>query len=182
MLRIISGKYGKRLIEQPDYDITRATSDKIRESIFSALHFEIEGKIILDLFSGSGSWSIEALSRGALKAISIEKNKAAFAVIQKNVSNLKITNVELHNYDALRYLQGAKGKKFDFIFMDPPFKEINLLNDSLKFIIENKNLATYGTIIVETDQPEKILIPKGLQVKKEKKYGKITILFLNEFF
>lgn len=171
MLRIIAGKYGSRKIEQPDSDSTRPTTDKVREAVFSSIQFEVENAIILDLFAGSGAWSFEALSRGAMKAFAIDKNSKAIAIIKENAKNLNCNNVVIEKNDAINFLQTNKGKEFDFIFMDAPYALKEVVNNALELIQNNKYLKSFGKIILETDDLDKITLPKNLIISKFKKYG-----------
>ena len=88
MLRIIAGKYRSRILEQPPLSITRPTIDRAREALFNIIQNDIENSVVLDCFAGSGAFCFEAVSRGATKAIAIEKNPIAFAIIQKNLEKL----------------------------------------------------------------------------------------------
>ena len=150
-MRIISGQFrGKRLLA-PDGRGTRPTSDKVRESIFDILSSRVHtGGKVLDLFAGTGALGIEAISRGAEKAVFVEKNPEAAAVARKNLASLGIgTNTaRVYNTDwkvAVRKLEGAR---FDVIFLDPPYaaKEERRLLDA---IIEKDLLAEGGCIVVE---------------------------------
>lgn len=179
MLRVISGIYGGRKLKQPDLNITRPTKDIIKESIFSMIQFKIKNSIFLDVFSGSGSIAIEAVSRGAMKAIAIEKNKNSFEILNENIVQLKINNIETIKTNGIFYLKNAKGKIFDFIYLDPPFK-LNLYNESLKWISENNLLSNKGYIIVETYDSTTINIPKNYLILKNKKHGKSNILLISK--
>ncbi|TCG10500.1 16S rRNA (guanine(966)-N(2))-methyltransferase RsmD [Mycoplasma todarodis] len=179
MLRIIAGKYGGRQLEQPSLDTTRATTDRIREAIFSSIQFDIEGAIVLDLFSGSGAFSFESVSRGAMKSIAIEKDRKAASVIEHNKQTLKITNVDIFKMDALSYIKSKAGAKFNFIFVDPPYEDTELYNETLSAIKSSDLLGQNGYIILETDDPKKIVIPEGYMVQRTKKYGKISVLFIS---
>ncbi|MBZ4195143.1 16S rRNA (guanine(966)-N(2))-methyltransferase RsmD [Mycoplasma tauri] len=179
MIRIISGKYRHCQIEQPDNKNTRPTMDRVREAIFSSLRMNLEGKIVLDLFSGSGAMAIEAISNYASKAIAIEKNKLVYQTILKNIKKLNISNIETFNMDSISFLTTKINRVFDYIFVDPPYKEYDLLNECLYLISKNNFLDKYGYIIVECDNPTMIKIPKGFMIQKEKKYGKVYVLYLS---
>ena len=86
MLRVISGKYRHRLLEQPPFEITRPTMDRVREAIMSSLRNNIQGKIVLELYAGSGAMSIETISNGAAKAVVVENSHEAVKIIRKNIS------------------------------------------------------------------------------------------------
>ncbi len=178
MLRVIAGKNRGRHLEQPSFSISRPTSDRAKEAIFSMIQFEIEGSIVLDLFSGSGALGIEAASRGATKIISVENNSDAVKVINQNIKNLEIGNIQVNKNDVLNAIKNLKGTKFDFIFMDPPYRDIDLYNETLLLLAETGLLKTKGLIILETSNPREIKIPESFAMQKQKKYGKSTILVL----
>ncbi|ATO30890.1 16S rRNA (guanine(966)-N(2))-methyltransferase RsmD [Mycoplasmopsis bovirhinis] len=177
MLRIISGIYRNRKLAQPDLKITRPTTDKVREAIFSSLHFKLPGKTALDLFAGSGALAIESLSRGAIQVDAIEKHREAYKILNTNLNNLKIENLQTYHNDAIQFLNNTK-KQYDFIFIDAPYQEYNLVNQALYLIIKNKLLQEEGEIILETDNLTKISLPSNLIIYKEKKYGKIFVAYL----
>lgn len=147
-MRVICGKYkGKRLIA-PEGNRTRPTTDKIKESVFNILSSggEMRGNV-LDLFAGSGSLGIEALSRGADSAVFVDKNPEAVAVVRKNLA-LVGANARVYNTDWKVAVRKLEGQKFDLIFLDPPYAlaiETQLLAE-----IEAKDLlADDGVIVVE---------------------------------
>ncbi|AZG68551.1 16S rRNA (guanine(966)-N(2))-methyltransferase RsmD [Mycoplasma struthionis] len=180
MLRIIAGKYRSRLLKQPRREITRPTIDRAREAIFSSIQFNIENKIFLDLFSGSGAFCLEALSRGAKKGICIEKNYEAYQVILENKNSLKEENLLVKNTDALRYLNSLTDEKFDYIYLDPPFKDKELLLACLD-IISSKNLLNEGGFaIIETDWDNLVYNTNNYIIQKSKKYGKIYIYYITK--
>ncbi|MGV2392552.1 UNVERIFIED_CONTAM: 16S rRNA (guanine(966)-N(2))-methyltransferase RsmD [Campylobacter lari] len=179
MIRVISGKYRSRILNQPETDKTRPTMDRVREAIFSSIRNNIEEKIVLDLFAGCGSMAIEAISNGAMKAVCVDSNKMALKAINENVKKLKINNLDIYGIDSLIFLKRYVGKVFDFIFLDPPYKDYDLLNKALELIIENKFLDKYGHIIIETDDPNQIFLPKKLIINKIKKYGKVYVCYIS---
>ena len=178
MLRVISGKYRGRQLEQPAFSISRPTSDRTKEAVFSMIQFDLENSIVLDLFSGSGALSIEAVSRGAMKAFSIESNGDAIKVMNNNIKKLEINNINVIKADVLSHLKRLSGTKFDFIFMDPPYLNIELYNETLELINELNILKNSGLIIMETSKPREIKIPEGLVIQKQKKYGKAHIVVM----
>ncbi|AZZ65677.1 16S rRNA (guanine(966)-N(2))-methyltransferase RsmD [Metamycoplasma phocicerebrale] len=178
MLRIIAGKYRSRLLKQPSEKTTRPTTDRAREAIFSSIHFFIENKEFLDLFSGSGSFCLEALSRGAKKATSVEKDKLAYKIILENMHNLKEDNLNVFNIDALTFLNKNLNKKYDYIYLDPPFIEKDLLIKCIDIISSNNMLNLNGKIIIETDWKDFNYEKNNYKLIKNKKYGKIYIYFI----
>ncbi|MGL5617601.1 MAG: 16S rRNA (guanine(966)-N(2))-methyltransferase RsmD [Metamycoplasmataceae bacterium] len=181
MLRIIAGKYRKLLLDQPDIKITRSTTDRVRESIFNCLQNQVEGSIVLDLFSGSGAMAIESVSRGAMKSICVDNSKESISVIQNNLNKLFIKNVDIYHLDALSFLSSKKGTRYDLIFLDPPYNDVNLLNNVLEILARDLFLNKYGQIIIETQEDNflQIKIPKTLIIDKVKNYGKTMIIFIN---
>ena len=178
MLRIIAGKYRSRILEQPPLSITRPTIDRAREALFNIIQNDIENSVVLDCFAGSGAFCFEAVSRGATKAIAIEKNPIAFAIIQKNLEKLNINNMEVKNMDSLNYLEHAKNIQFDFIYLDPPYK-LDILKQCLDLIAKNQLLKKYGKIIIETNIGTTIDTPNELIINDERIYGKTKFIFIN---
>lgn len=178
MLRVVAGKYRGRKLDQPNKAITRPTMDRVKESIFNVIQFQISQTLVLDLFAGSGSLGIEALSRGAMKVIAVDKSPEAIKILTQNVEKLAINNIEIVKQEVLSFLKSASGKKFDFIFLDPPFKEYKLYNQVLQAICEAKILKRLGLIILETNAPKQIQIPEELIIQKQKKYGVSNVMFL----
>ncbi|MGZ9413397.1 16S rRNA (guanine(966)-N(2))-methyltransferase RsmD [Mycoplasma sp. 480] len=179
MLRIIAGNLRGRKIEQPDLEIVRPTTDKTREAIFSSIQFEIEESLVLDLFGGSGAVSFEFISRGAKEVFLSEKNRKIFNHIVNEQKKLKIQNMHCYNLSALQLINMKKDNKFNFIFLDPPYEEKTLLNETLKEIANNDILLDNGQVIVETNS-DNIEISEYFEILKEKKYGKTYIYFLGK--
>ncbi|MFV8401239.1 16S rRNA (guanine(966)-N(2))-methyltransferase RsmD [Mycoplasma sp. CR] len=178
MLRIIAGKYRGYKIDQPDEKYTRPTTDKVREAVFSSLQFKIQDATCLDLFAGSGAWSIEAISRGAKTVTAIEKNKIVFKTTRSNINKIPESNkINLRNEDALTFVSNCKDK-YDFVFIDAPFIEYELVTNCLNKLVSCNLLNDDFEIILETNDFSKITLPEGLKVYKNKKYGKIEILYL----
>ena len=177
-MRVISGKYkGKNLIGF-DIDGTRPTMDRVKESLFASIQNKLNGSIILDLFAGSGSLGIEALSNGASECYFIDNNIELINIIKKNTTNIneKIHIMKSDYKDALELFRNSN-IKFDIIFLDPPYK-FNLINDCLEKIIKYDILNSDGIIVCEYETEN--IESNGLKVLKDKKYGskKIQILKL----
>ena len=136
---------------------------------------------MLDLFSGSGAMAIEAVSRGAMKSVCVDNSQEAISIIKDNIKKLSINNIDIHNQDALDFLISKKGTKYDLIFLDPPYKNVDLLNEVLQILSNEFYLSKYGQIIIETQEDNflNIKIPKKIIIDKVKKYGKTTIIFIN---
>lgn len=169
-MKIISGKYkGQKL----NYNklITRPTINRIKESIFSIIQLKIENAIVLDLFAGSGSLGIEALSRGAKECVFVEKDSQACKILLKNLNKLEIKNYTLIQANYLIALKKLN-KKFDLIFLDPPYK-YNLTNEieQLKLIMNKDSIIVYE---------HEIDLNINYQIIKQKQYGSKKISFLKK--
>jgi 16S rRNA (guanine966-N2)-methyltransferase len=185
-MRIISGTFrGKKILEPKDIK-TRPLKDLTKESIFNILNhsnkfkIDLENSNILDLFSGVGSFGIECLSRGAKYVVFAEKYNGVLPVLKKNLQSLKsienyeILEKDIYNINFLKTLD----KKFDIIFMDPPYKDSDI-NDLLENIFNQKILNENGILIIHRHKDEKDLIPNKFKVIEEKKYGLSKIIFLS---
>ena len=120
-MKVIAGKYKNRNLNFVSNEKTRPTASVVREALFSKIQFGLEGATFLDLFAGSGSVGIEALSRGAKKVVFVEKDRKNFEIIKSNLENCKIPkeNYELIFSDYVSAL-GRIADKFDFVYIDPP--------------------------------------------------------------
>lgn len=175
MLRVIAGKFRSRKLEQPPLTITRATKDRVREGVFSSIHHQLNGAVVLDLFAGSGAYGIEAYSRGASKIFLNDQHPTAQNVIQKNLSQLGIlaaTVLDLEALDCLRFFKENK-QSFDVIFLDPPYND-ERLNQIILFILEHRLLNSKGIVITEQEQVTS-LFPKDIFIVKAYNYGRTHI-------
>ncbi|WP_033161252.1 16S rRNA (guanine(966)-N(2))-methyltransferase RsmD [[Mycoplasma] collis] len=178
MLRIISGTLKNRIIKKVDFSITRPTSDRIKEAIFSSIQFDIPDSKVLDLFSGSGSVAFEFISRGSQLVDAVEINNKVFKHLQKNKDDFKVNNLNIYNLNALNFLSQNKNYQYDFIFLDPPYKEKELLFNSIKLILKNNLLKKSGKLIIESDFEILLNNFEELVLIKQKKYTKTKISFL----
>lgn len=164
-MRVISGKYKGKNILGFNIDGTRPTMDRVKESMFASIQSYVKDSIVLDLFAGSGSLGIEALSNGASKCYFVDNNKIAINTINKNING--IDNCVILNKDFKQALIYFKDNniKFDLILLDPPYKH-NLLNEAIKLIEEYDLLR--GILVCEVEDYE---IITNYNLIKEKKYG-----------
>ena len=185
-MRIISGSFkGKKILEPQDIK-TRPLKDLTKESIFNIINhsnkfkINLNNSIILDLFSGVGSFGIECLSRDAEFVIFVEFYNGVIPILKKNLLNLKsIENFEIIEKDIYNSdLFSKLDKKFDIIFLDPPYKDKNIENVLLK-IKNEKILNKKGIIIVHRHKNDQDIIPKNFKIIEEKKYGISKIIFLS---
>ncbi len=156
MIRVISGTYKGRLLNIPDSKTTRPTTDKVKQAIFSIVKKYIEGAIFLDLFAGSGSIGIEAISRGAKKTYLNEKDVRAFKIIKENLKSLNIEEslYELVLKDYRLFLKKYKDVKFDVVFLDPPYR-FKINQEVIKEMGERNMLSANAIIISEQDEKNK---------------------------
>lgn len=148
--QIIGGEYRSRKFNFPAVIGLRPSPNKVRETLFNWIQFEIPNKTFLDLFSGSAALSFEALSRGAKQVTSVEKNSQAFASIKQNKQLLKTDNLIIFNQDAFEFLNKKNTIAFDFILLDPPFNK-NYLPKILKLITKNSFIKNNGKIYIESE-------------------------------
>lgn len=179
-MRIIGGIYRSRIIVYPgDENVVRPTKDRVRESVFSILQYEIINKDVLDIFAGSGAYGLESLSRGAKSATFIDNYSDSIRCIKENVKNLKIDDAFIIDNDYLPALEklARSGKQFDLIFLDPPYR-LDVYAEIINFLI-NKNMTKENVIFVlESDHVLDIENFKKIFRVKEYQYGKnfITVL------
>lgn len=176
-MRIISGKHRSRIIKMVGVDTTRETTDKVRGAIFNLISFQRPCGVVLDLFSGSGSMGLEALSRGYDFAYFNDINKKAYLTTLDNIKSLGYqNNTNVTNLDYKLALNNYR-IKFDLIFLDPPYK-LDCCNEII-FDIENKDLLTPdGLIVCEVDSNTIINETDNFEICKEREYGirKVYIL------
>ncbi len=177
-MRIIAGSArGLRLETLAGYE-SRPTTAKVKEAVFSAIQFEVDGRHVLDLFAGSGQMGLEALSRGAVGCVFVDNSAKAVRVVHDNLARLlkrfgdNKKNVDVLNTDAISYLKSTEDN-FDLVFIDPPYAS-NLLKPALDAAQELMNKG--GVIVCESDAdarlPEKI---GRLSLNRVYNYGRVYI-------
>ena len=152
-MRIVAGKYRHRLINFPQTGNTRPTMDRVREALMSAIGMNINNKVVLDLFAGSGALGIESLSRGAKCCYFVDNDKTSIKIIKENISKIGIgeeTHVEFSSYKD--FLQRNKDKKFSLLFLDPPYKDVHVYDEVIDFMIENDMLTNDAIVVCESDK------------------------------
>ena len=147
-MRVITGKARGVQLKTPDGQLTRPTTDRVKEALFSIIQFEIPGAVVLDLFGGTGQLGIEALSRGAKSAVFVDAREDACKLIRENLKRTKLEqDGRVVRADYLEYLKRCR-EKFQIIFLDPPYAEV-FLENSLKVITEIDILQSGGIIVAE---------------------------------
>ena len=183
-MRIIGGKFKGKKIYEPSDKNTRPLKDMVKESIFNILHhskkaqINIEKSNILDLFSGIGSFGLDAISRGASHVTFVENYNNVIPILKKNIDNLNFNkNCSVLNIDIFKDLEFKNFKKnFDLIFLDPPFKEKSI-NNIIKKIFKSKILKKKGIIIIHRHNKECDIFLNEFKIAEQKKYGNSKIIF-----
>ena len=182
-MRIIGGKAKGTKLYTLEGTNTRPTLDRVRESLFNILQFEVKDSIFLDLFSGSGACGIEAISRGAKKAILCDRSKEAITIIKKNMEKTHTKEkITLYQMDFKELLKTKIHEKTDIIFIDPPY-QTDFAYEAVKIILENDLITKEGIIVIETDQEKRVkekLENLEIEIMDERKYGRAHLIFLNQ--
>ena len=185
-MRIISGNFRGKKILQPKDISTRPLKDLTKESIFNILNHSkkfstnLKESVVLDLFSGVGSFGIECLSREVKKVIFVENYEGVLPILKRNLLNIKpLLNYEI--FEKNIYEKNTFSKfidKFDIVFVDPPYKDKNL-ETLLNNIKETKILKKNGVIAIHRHKKEKDSFPSDFKIIEEKKYGISKINFIS---
>lgn len=173
-LRIIAGKWRGRRIPFSASEGLRPTPDRVRETLFNWLQFDIAGKNCLDLFAGSGALGLEALSRGAAHVTLVESQASAVLQLRQNLELLAADNATVIGMDALAYLRQSSEQRFDIIFLDPPY-QMRLWNECIALIEKGQRLAQHGVLYFE--QPKKedaVELPDTWSITHQKTAGQIN--------
>lgn len=174
-MRVITGKARGVQLKTPEGMLTRPTTDRVKEALFSIINFEIPGAKVLDLFGGTGQLGIEALSRGAKSAVFVDAREEACKLIRENLKRTKLEqDAAVVRSDYLDYL-GRCREQFNIIFLDPPYAEV-FLENSLNRITEIDILQSNGIIV--TERPLGKELPwelAGYTRSRDYKYGKTLL-------
>lgn len=182
-LRIIGGTLRGRRISSIDGSSTRPTPDMVREAIFNVIGSEIRGATFLELFAGTGAVGIEAISRGAEKAVLVEGNLKACEIIRKNIDACAITpKCSVIRWDLEKNLDFLNGgnEEFDMVFLDPPYEK-DLVGKSLRHLSSCGSLKKEALVVVQHSVHELMAqdsLDRIFDTVKEKRYGKTLVSFL----
>jgi 16S rRNA (guanine966-N2)-methyltransferase len=180
IMRIISGAAKGRRLLSPEGMDTRPTLDRIKESIFNIIQNRIADSIVLDVFAGTGSLGLEAVSRGAKECYLIDKGQTTFKYLKQNVENFNFTDrckcFNMDSYSALKDFCG-KNVSFDLIFIDPPYLK-DMIPPAIDIITKGKLLKKDGLIVCKIDTQE-VIYEGNLEIKltDHRKYGNTTVCF-----
>lgn len=181
-LRIIGGELkGKKLVSVRGTAV-RPTADRLRESIFNIIFSCVQGAVVLDLFAGTGTYGIEALSRGAEFAVFIDNNSAALSAIKNNITSCAYDNkARVINWDIRKNLNCLKSisyNRFNLVFLDPPYNQ-SMVGLALRHLGNSHSMTKEVIVVVEHSCHE--AIPKerfAFEIKDQRKYGKTLVSFL----
>ncbi|KLU61043.1 ribosomal RNA small subunit methyltransferase D [Peptococcaceae bacterium CEB3] len=177
-MRIIAGELGGRRLKTVEGRLTRPTASKVKGAVFNVLRDKLEGALVLDLFAGTGSLALEALSRGAKEAVLVERGQAAARVIEANLRLADMQErVRFWRMDAFVYLRENRDPAFDLIFLDPPYR-LGLVDRALAELSEPCRLKPGGVIVAETAKDESISVPNRFETRKTASYGDTVIRYL----
>lgn len=182
MMRIITGKARGIRLDTLEGEMTRPTTERAKEAIFSMIQFDLEGRRVLDLFAGSGQMGLEAVSRGAAHAVLVDQSKDAVRIINRNVEKTRLgEQCTVICSDFAEYLRQRRGKEaFDYIFLDPPYP-MRAVPATVEAIVRSRILKPHGIIICESGEPDPLGFATGtalsarFEVIREAKYGKAYV-------
>ncbi len=176
-MRVITGKAKGITLATPDGMLTRPTSDRVKEALFSIVQFDLPGARVLDLFGGTGQLGIEALSRGASSAVFVDSREDACRLIRENLRRTKLEqDGKVVRCDYLYYLKRCRDR-FDIVILDPPYAEV-FLENALKMLTEIDILQSGGIIIAERPLGKDLpWVFEGFTRSRDYKYGN-TLLTL----
>ena len=176
-MRIVSGRYKRRIISPPGNLPVRPTTDMAKESLFNILsnYIEFDGKTVLDLFAGTGNISYEFVSRGCGSVTAVDKDFGCIKFISSTAQKLDMKELVVTKMDVFRYIAVSK-HKYDIIFADPPY-QMNNIEDISTQIFENNLLNQDGWLIVE--HPAEIDFSGSLNFYEHRKYGRVNFSFFH---
>ena len=180
-MRIITGRFKGRHLCSFSADFIRPMTDRVKTVVFDTLYSSgsnFIGSRVLDLFSGTGNLALEALSRGAKEAYLVDSNKKAIQIIRKNCQLLDIhSNIRVYHKDVFRFLDSYKGKSFELVFADPPFRK-KLAERILESFTRSKKGGINTILVLEISIQENFLEKTdSYQLFTKKKFGDKQVLF-----
>lgn len=180
-MRVISGRLGGRRLQAPRGRVTRPTSDRVREALFSMLG-DVQGAEVLDLFAGTGALGIEALSRGAKRAVFVERDAAALQALTANLAALELTEPTalIRRGEAGAALETARkrAETYDLFFVDPPYGQARAWARELTVALPPL-LAPEARVVVESDRRAPLELEaelkRAMETEQQRRYGDTTI-------
>ena len=179
-MRILAGKYKSKKIQTINNSNTRPMMSKVREAIFNSLQFLIEDKEVLDLYAGSGSLGIEAISRGAKFVTFVEKSKECIDVLNKNLKELDI-NFIITNTAVETFIKSSINT-YDIVFYDPPFKmSSDKVENEINNLVEITRVDSF-VVVHRHKASSEIEFSKNYEIHREKNYGQSKIIILRKLW
>jgi 16S rRNA (guanine(966)-N(2))-methyltransferase RsmD len=183
MMRIITGSAKGIRLKTLEGVATRPTAERVKEAVFSMIQMDIEGREVLDLFSGSGQMALEALSRGASSAVMLDNSASAIAVINENAIKTRLADrCTVRKTDYLDYIRRNKGKKFDIIFLDPPYAS-GFYKLALRALVDNDMLKSTTLIVCESGEDtiygDDTSLADLFHIVKQSRYSKTFITIIS---
>lgn len=178
-MRIVAGEAKGRRLASPPPSVTRAATERIRESLFASIEPEMAEARVLDLFAGAGTLGLEALSRGAASATFVERDRSALAALRANVAATRMGDrARIVARDVASFLGRLEGEAFDIVFCDPPFAGVELHSRVLAHPALARALAPGGLVVSRSLGKHRPAIPPGGRVEREKRIGEEVLLLL----
>lgn len=177
--RLIGGQWRSRRLHFPEVEGLRPTTDRVRETVFNWLQYDLPGAQVLDVFAGSGALAFEALSRGAARATLLERDERACRFLQENASTLQAqSQVRIACADALNWLAEAQQERFDLVFLDPPFRQ-GLLKEAIAGLEAAGCCEEGARVYIENaiDDPP-VDLPAHWRIDREKQAGQVRYAVL----
>jgi 16S rRNA (guanine966-N2)-methyltransferase len=180
-MRIVGGALRGRTLKAPKSQAVRPTSDRLRESIFDILAHAydnvVEGAVVIDLFAGAGGLGLEALSRGALRALFVDNGFEARALLRENIEALGLGGVtRVFRRDATKLGLAPPDEAFTLAFLDPPYAR-GLAGPALAELLRGGWLASGALVVVEEESHAQIDLPEGLSLEETRRYGDTQLVF-----
>ena len=181
-MRIIAGEARGRTLFAPSGDQTRPTSDKIRGSLFNILNRCVEGAEVLDLFGGTGALALEALSRGAARAVISDSARSAIEAIRRNAENVLKDALSARSLilkaDYRSAISSVTDRKYDLVFLDPPYRMLDAYGDAIARLDRADALAEDAIIVAERRRDACIAVPEDFEIYDTRLYGETAVDFV----
>ena len=181
-MRIISGSARGRKLFAPAGEDTRPTADRIRESLFNILGTRVWDAGVLDLFGGTGALALEAMSRGAERAVIVDMNRAAIQAIERNAQGVVgedyASRVRVIKSDYRSAIGAMKGMQFDIVFLDPPYRMVESYADAISRLQAVDALHEDTIILMERLRENTVAVPAGFEIFDTRSYGETAVDFV----
>ncbi len=179
-MRIVGGQHSGRKLSVPKNNDIRPTSDKVRGAIFNALESRglVDGAMVLDAFCGSGALGLEALSRGAEKAVFWDKDSRSLALAKENADSLGVmADCVFQKRDATKSHEPKQHTQFDLVFMDPPYRK-NMIQPLIQFLKETQALSVEAACVLEMEKDHDPMVGHSFVVLFDKIYGDTRVMII----